>query len=118
MALGGCVSSRSYSEFLEERRERLLAEYPPGETTRADVQARFGVKPQFLEMRPAADWSASTNRMVQEMAMRSEERTGEKVYRCELYTGPLGFSGGLYSCWFYYDERDRVVDADWPYHSD
>ena len=33
------------------------------------------------------------------------------------YVGPDGTFGLCY-CWFYYDERDKVLDAEWQYHTD
>jgi hypothetical protein len=115
IVLSGCVSPEKYAE---ERRQRLLAANPPGKTTRTDVQKRWRSQPDVSETRPASGWSASEDCAVREHTTASEQRTGQMVCRCERYSGPDGWSGGLCYGWFYYDNRDYVVDAEWQWHTD
>lgn len=115
VVFGGCTSPEQYAAKL---RQRLLASYPPGATTRADVQNRWRKPPELAETRPATDWNRSAHLAIRVHATASEQRTGETVYRCERYFGPDGWSGGLCYCWFYYDDHDRIVDAEWQWHTD
>jgi hypothetical protein len=115
LTLGGCASPEEYAA---KRRQQLLTHYPPGKTTRADVQKRWAVRPEFSETRPASGWTGSTHPAIRARAVASEQRTGQMVSRCERYLGPDGWSGGLCYCWFYYDDRDCVVDAEWQWHTD
>lgn len=115
ISLGGCASPQEYAA---KRRQQLLALYPPGKTTREDVQKRWAIRPELSETRPTSGWSGSTHPAIRVRAVASEERTGQLVYRCERYFGPDGLSGGLCYCWFYYDHRDYIVDAEWQWHSD
>jgi hypothetical protein len=115
MTFGGCVSPEKYAA---KRRQPLLALYPPGKTTRAEVQDRMGTQPELSEMRPAAGWSGSAHPAIRERAAASEQCIGMVVYRCERYFGPDGWSGGLCYGWFYYDDRDIIVDAEWQWHTD
>jgi hypothetical protein len=112
----GCGSSPE--AYANERRQRLLAIYPPGKTSRADVQAKWPVQPEISEARPAGGWSACAHAAIRERAATSERRTGRTVERCERYFGPDGISGSLCYVWFYYDERDDLVDAEWQFHTD
>jgi len=112
----GCTSPEQYAA---QRRQKLLAIYPPGTTTRADVQKRWASRqPDLSETRPTAGWTACARPLARVRVMGSEQRTGSPVYRCERYFGPDGWSGGLCWCWFYYDDRDRVIDAEWQWHTD
>jgi hypothetical protein len=116
IAVNGCGSLESYEA---KRRDQLLATCPPGKTTRADVQQKWGhTQWDFSETRPAAGWAASTNRFVGARALTSEQRTGQPVYRIEGDLAPDAISGGLCRCWFYYDKDDRIVDVDWQWHTD
>lgn len=104
LACAACVSAATYAA---QRREKLLALYPPGTTNRADVQSRFPTQPEFSELRPDSGWGVE----------QSERRTGKSPYRVERYLAPDGWLS-LCRCWFYYDESDRLVDADWVYVKD
>lgn len=118
ITLGGCASPEKYEA---KRRQQLLALYPPGKTTRAEVQkkwAAWSTRPELSETRPASGWGGSTQPAIRARAAASEQRTGQMVYRCERYFGPDGWSGGLCYCWLYYDDRDYVVDAEWQWHTD
>src|SRR5262245_38240753 len=86
------------------RRERLLAIYPPGQTTRADVQKKWTpLDPEYTSARPAEGWAALDKARVRECVLGSEMRTGKPVSRVDCYVGPDGMFGLCY-CWFYYDE--------------
>jgi hypothetical protein len=115
IALCGCTSPEEYAA---RRRQQLLASYPPGTTTRMDVQNRWSKQPELSETRPASGWSGSGHPAIRVRAAASEQRTGKTVYRCERYFGPDGWSGGLCYCWYYYDDRDVIVDAEWQWHTD
>src|SRR5258705_1285159 len=114
IVLSACSSPESYAA---ERRERLLALYPPG-TTRAQVQANFGsITPDFSEVRPSAGWIGVERMGIGARALVSEQRTGKSPYRVERYLAPDGFFS-LCLSWFYYDESDGLVDAEWQWHTD
>jgi hypothetical protein len=115
IALIGCASTQQNGA---ERRQKLLEMYPPGSTTRADVQNKWGANHcDFSVTRPTEGWRVYNNDYVRARVENSEQRTGKPVYRCERYMGPDGFLS-LACCWYYYDEQDRLVDAEWQYHSD
>ena len=115
ISTGGCTSSADYDPAI--RRERLLAIYPLGKTSREDVQKRWqSHTPEFTAVRPAEDWDALDNPRVRVHVAGSEKRTGKPVQRIDLYVGPDGW--GLCYCWFYYDERDKVLDVEWQHHTD
>ena len=121
-ALLGCHSPEYYEAkhiaFENERRSKLLAEYPPGVTSRRYVLERWRVTPHS-ETRPADGWGASTNINMRNRVTGSEQRTGQQVFRCDHFSSvPAGWSGGLLTAWFYYDANDIVIDADFPYQSD
>src|SRR5690242_20711637 len=81
IGVSGCASPEQYAD---SRSKRLLEEYPPGTTTRADVQKRWSpVAPDLSETRPASDWSACAQPVVRERVVSSEQRTGHAIYRCE-----------------------------------
>jgi ABC-type phosphate/phosphonate transport system substrate-binding protein len=116
ITLGGCTSPEQHAAA---RRERLLTVYPLSTTTHADVQKRWSpVEADLSETRPASGWGACTQRLVREHVTTSEQRTGQTVYRCERYLGADGLSGGLCYSWFYYDNKDHLVDAEWQWHTD
>jgi hypothetical protein len=119
-AAAGC-SSAAYDPKV--RRERLLAVYPPGETTRADVQGRWApTTPNLTVARPVDGWSALDNPRVRERIAASELRTGKPVHLVDCYVGPDARNSfdffGLCDCWFYFDAENKVVDAEWQYHTD
>ena len=116
LALIGCTRPEQYAA---QRRQRLLVTYPPGTTTRADVEKSWSpIQPDISETRPASGLRTFPQPLVRARVADSEQRTGSTVYRCERYFGPDGWSGGLCWCWFYYGDRDRVVDAEWQWHTD
>ena len=121
VVVAGCSSSANYDPRV--RRERLLAIYPPGQTTRADVQKQWApINPEFTVARPADGWAALDMPRVCERIAASEQRAGKPVQLVECYVGPDSHSSfdflGLCYCWFYYDAADKVVDAEWQYHTD
>lgn len=116
VAVGGCASTADYDPTI--RRERLLAMYPPVQTSRKDVQKRWqGVAPELTALRPAGGWAALDEPRVREHVAASEQRVGKPVRRVDRYFGADGMFGLCY-CWFYYDEDDNVLDAEWQHHSD
>jgi hypothetical protein len=121
VACAGCSSPAMYDPKI--RRDRLLAIYPPGQTTRADVQKKWApINPEFTVARPADGWAALDKPGVRERIAASERRTGKPVQLVDCYVGPDGRSSldffGLCYCWFYYDAADKVVDVEWQYHTD
>lgn len=114
----GCGSAASYARA---HRDALLVAYPPGETNRTEVRARWGTAPDLWEVRPAAGWAAAHTPALGARAVESERRTGKAVARVERYSGPdPGASNfiGLCHGWFFYDDADRLLDVDWEYMSD
>lgn len=105
---GGCAS---LEEKTQKRTARLLQTFPPGTTTRAEVQARFGSqKPEVSKVRPQTGWVSLADRDLGEKCLDSERRTGKQVNRCDRYLWRSGlFEVGHY--WFYYDADDRLTDA-------
>ena len=115
--LSGCISSESY---IQKRRQQLLDLYPPGITSRSDVQARWrNIQPQFSEVRPSTGWADCRypDSTVGQRCLAVEHRTGKEIQRCERYFGPDGLFSLCY-CWFYYDSADRLVDAEWQWSTD
>jgi hypothetical protein len=113
--LTSCASPEQYAA---ERRQRLLALYPPGVTTRADVTARWGQQPVTLTaQRPKAGWSAYEFPAIAQRCLASEQRTGKRVESCERRHGADGLFALCY-CWFYYDRHDRLTDVEWQWASD
>ncbi|NUP14236.1 MAG: hypothetical protein HOW73_50015 [Polyangiaceae bacterium] len=114
----GCGSPARYAA---ERRAGMLAEFPPGTTSRADVRVKWGHDPDFSEVRPAAGWSAHPWPAVAARALTAERRSGQLVARIERYSGPdLATSSflSLHRGWYFYDAANVVVDVDWEYMSD
>lgn len=96
-------------ESVLDRNAELRAEFPPGKTSRADVQARQGHAPEVSLARPDTGW---TSRVV----LDTEERTGTLVARAEKYVSPTSTSAGfltLAHVWYFYDRADVLVDVVW-----
>ena len=106
------LTSPSPAQHTAERKRHLLSLYPVG-ITRADLQQRLEhMKLELSERRPLGGWTECLLPGVREGSLAAEQRTGKQVERCERYRGVHGlFSLSFY--WFYYDQGDRVVDADW-----
>jgi hypothetical protein len=114
VALAACASA---DEYAAERRVRLLELHPPG-TPRAQIHKEFGgTEPDFSLTRPEAGWRTFESATIGARALASVKRTGEAVARVERWYMPDGFFSLCY-VWFYYDDDDRVVDAEWQYHTD
>jgi hypothetical protein len=121
LAAIAAVSCGSAASYARAHRDALLVAYPPGETTRGEVRARWGSAPDLWEARPPAGWSAARAPAVGTRALESERRTGKAVALVERYSGPdPGASSFLALChgWFFYDDADRLIDVDWQYMSD
>src|SRR5688500_4658200 len=87
LVFAGCSSAAMYDP--EVRRERLLAIYPPGRTTRADVQKKWApTGPELTVARPADGWAALDKPRVREHVTASERRTGKPVRLVDCYAGP------------------------------
>ena len=117
LLLTGCVSQKSIDDHAEMRRQRLLEMYPVGKTTRKDIEARFKGPPQVRAHRPAAGWEAYPDRWVSSYAVNAEKRINRKIPEAERYFGADGMFSLCY-CWFYYDSRQRLIDAEWQWSSD
>jgi hypothetical protein len=127
VTLAGCFSAARYEEDLRQREQKhhqeLLAAFPPEKTTRADVQKGLEPStPDVVLIRVADDWSMNESGFnkpyFQERIAATEQRTRHTVFRCEHYLMPTGLSGGLCVYWFYYDDRERLIDAEWQWHTD
>jgi len=111
------VSCGSMENYAAKRREQLLADYDLGKTTRAEIDGRWK-HADLRGVRPTNGWVAFAPKFVGDRMRASEQRTGRAVYGFDRYMVPDGWSGGLCNLWFYYDEQDKLVDADWEYHTD
>jgi hypothetical protein len=112
-AVAGCSSNDPNT-----RRQRLLEIYPPGQTSRADVQRKWApIPPELTAQRPASGWASLDNPRIRERVAASENRTGNTVERVDCYLGADG-AFGLCNCWFYYDKADMMVDVEWQHHTD
>ena len=114
------------------RRQRLLELYPPGQTTRAQVQEKFSnyKMSQLSAIRTESGWNyeqqgvqarAMNDASIRSGVRASENRTGKEVYRCDCYWSPdprASSPASLCFCWFYYDQHDILLDAEWQYASD
>jgi hypothetical protein len=117
MMIGGCFSQKSFDDYAETRRQRLLEMYPLRKTSQKDVEARWGFPAQIKSLRPASGWIADPDSSVKTFAMGAEKRIGTKVAKAERYYGADGIFSLCY-CWFYYDSSDRLIDAEWQWSSD
>jgi hypothetical protein len=113
--LSACTSG---AEYAAKRREGLLAAYPPGSPTRADVHERLkGRPPTDAFTRPGGGWAAFENQLVASRCLESERRTGNRVESVERYLRADGMFSLCY-VWFYYDADERLADTDWQWSSD
>ncbi len=113
-----CSCGIGDANYAAERRERLLALYPPGTLTRTDVHARFKDRPPTnLLTRPTEGWPASEYPIAAARAVESERRTGKEVQTVERYLTADGLFSLCY-IWFYYDTDDRLTDTEWQWSSD
>lgn len=103
--------------YAEERRQTLLGMYPVGKTTRAQVQERFGHEPRERSKRPAGGWAKHQDPWISRYAVKAEQRISRKIPSLDRYYGADGLLSLCY-CWFYFDSRDRVIDAEWQWSSD
>ena len=99
-------------EFLsrEERGRALLAKFPVG-TPRDVAQARLSrLKLMQSDLIPPAGWASLENSWNREAALDSERRTGQTPHRADRYDTVVG----MYSLtldWFFYDDKDEIVDV-------
>jgi hypothetical protein len=106
---------RFSEDYAAKRRQQLRLPARPDHTRRCS-EAVVSIKPDLSERGQLrlGRIHASSRR---ERAV-AEQRTGQIVSSCERYFGPDGWSGGLCYGWFYYDDRDYIVDAEWQWHTD
>lgn len=115
--ISGCYSQKSFDDHAEMRRQRLLEMYPPRVTTKKDVRAKWNVPPEVEASRPKGGWDAHPEGWVRSYGAKAEKRIGRPISKLERYYGADGMFSLCY-CWFYYDSRDRLLDAEWQWSSD
>ncbi|WP_367871243.1 hypothetical protein [Luteolibacter sp. Populi] len=104
---------------------RLRGDPPPktpgdvsrGQDTRKDIATRFGRAPEVARTRPAKGWEAEQDWWIRSYATKAEQRIHRKIPKLERYFGTDGLFSLCY-CWFYYDSRGRLIDAEWQWSSD
>ncbi len=108
----------SHKEHTEKRNAILLTIYPPGITTREDVQKKWEpITAQIIADRPVEGWAEFPNSCISSRAIKVEKMSRNRVYLLEKYWGPDGFFDLCY-CWFFYDKENKIIDAQWQYCSD
>jgi hypothetical protein len=115
--ISSCYSQKSFDDHAEKRRQTLLEMYPPRVTTKKDVRAKWSVPPQVEASRPAGGWDSHSEGWVRSYGSNAEKRIGRPIPKLERYYGADGMFSLCY-CWFYYDSRDRLLDAEWQWSSD
>jgi hypothetical protein len=109
---GGCTD---YAREVENNRQTLLVAYPVETTSGGDVRKAMARPTKFAATRPVEGWYG-------ERLPGVEKRAGHGVYSYECYVVPnphrtmweaLDGRAARCSYWFFYDERERVVDAEW-----
>src|SRR5207244_7522059 len=114
---GGCESEQAYQQRQRQQklaaqgREWLLAKYPLGQTTRAEIQKTF-VRPTLACTRPSRGWNALSNQWLRGKVSRSEALTGKSVLHVDYYFGPVGARGDPGFASFFFGDDDRLTDAD------
>lgn len=117
IVLSSCFSEKSIDDHVEMRRQRLLEMYPARVTTKKDVRSKWSVPPQVEASRPEGGWGSHTDEWVRSYGSKAEKRIGRAIPKIERYFGADGMFSLCY-CWFYYDSRDRLLDAEWQWSSD
>ena len=115
--ISSCYSQKSFGDYAEKRRQTLLEMYPPRVTTKKDVRAKWRLPPQVEASRPAGGWGSHSEGWVRSYGSKAEKRIGRTIPKLERYYGADGMFSLCY-CWFYYDSRDRLLDAEWQWSSD
>jgi hypothetical protein len=115
--ISSCYSQKSFDDYAEKRRQTLLNMYPPRATTKKDVRAKWSVPPQVEASRPEGGWGSHPEWWIREYGSKAEKRIGRNIPKLERYFGADGIFSLCY-CWFYYDSRDRLLDAEWQWSSD
>ena len=80
--------------------------------------AKYREEPDYSRTRPPQGWSALPEKGIAERALRSEQRTGRSADRVDLWIAVPHDMFSLCNVWFYYGENDKLVDAEWQWHSD
>ncbi len=115
--MASCYSQKSADDHAEMRRQSLLQMYPPRVTTKKDVCAKWNTTPELEASRPAGGWESHTEGWVRSHGSKAEKRIGRVIPKLERYYGADGMFSLCY-CWFYYDSKDRLLDAEWQWSSD
>lgn len=116
VVITSCYSQKSFDDHAEMRKQRLLGMYPPRVTTKMDVRAKWNVSPEVEASRPAGGWDSHPEGWVRFYGSKAEKRIGRTIPKLERYYGADGMFSLCY-CWFYYDSRDRLLDAEWQWSS-
>lgn len=112
-----CYSLMSFDDYAEMRRQRLLEIYPPRVTTKKEVRAKWSAPPQVEASRPAGGWEVHSDGRIRFYGSSAEKRIGRTIPKLERYFGVDGLNSLCY-CWFYYDSKDRLLDAEWQWSTD
>ena len=112
----GCYSQKSFDAHAELRRQQLLEMYPPRVTTRKEVRAKWNAIPKLEESRPPGGWDSHPDGWVRSYGSKAEKRIGRRISKLEQYYGADGVFSLCY-CWFYYDSKDHLLDAEWQWSS-
>ncbi|MDD3276299.1 MAG: hypothetical protein PHP93_04530 [Kiritimatiellales bacterium] len=111
-------SCTSYNQYIVNKHQMLLDAYPPGMTSRSEVAARWSpVLPDLSMERPVDGWTVKKEPFIAQRLDAIEKKTNRIVARFDRYYGVDGFLS-LCRCWFFFDENDRLIDAEWQYVSD
>jgi hypothetical protein len=115
LLVAGCASREGYAR---KRTAGLLAVYPPKVTTSAEVNSKWlGLEPEITAVCPTNGWQNIIPPYVGARCLAVERRTGQHVYRCDRMPD-IETSGVLGHCWFYFDDANRLIDAEWRYATD
>ena len=117
----GCESDRHHQQRQQklsaQGRAWLLAKYPLGRTTRAEIRKQFVRSPDLATTRPSGGWNAPPTPVCSDFVLKSEARTGKSVFHVDAYFGPVGERMVPGFLWFFFDDDDRLIDTDFEPHS-
>jgi hypothetical protein len=116
IVISSCYSQKTFDDHAEMRRQRLLEMYPPRVTTKKDIRAKWNTLPQVEASRPTGGWNSHSEGWVRSYGSKAEKRIGRPIAKLERYYGADGMLSLCY-CWFYYDSKNRLLDAEWQWSS-
>jgi len=90
--------------------------YPPG-MSRAEIQAKWGGKPDFSALRPPTGWKSYSNSYLGKKLATLETKSGRRIDSVDRYWGPDGLWSLAY-VWYYFDSDSKLIDVEWQYKSD